>query len=82
MIGEWTLDDGDARSFLRASRTVKTEGGDLVIQSGGHQYGNGTICSHLSINGDIYLSASETRDLITQLNHLADDLDRLTATTG
>lgn len=77
-VGDWNLDDGLAREFVTASRTMITEGGAVEITSGGYQYGNGTTHRHLSIDGATYLTIDETRELIGLLQHLVDDAEQHT----
>lgn len=76
IVDDWTLDDGTARRFFAGKLTVDTKAGAVAIVSEGVQHLDGRVDRHLVINDDIYLSASEARELMARLGRLVDDMQQ------
>jgi hypothetical protein len=76
-VGEWDLDGGTARSFTGGTRALQITDAVVTLEIGGDQDASGQVARRAWINGNVPLTAADSRKLARALMAIGDELDRL-----
>jgi hypothetical protein len=81
-VGEWDLDGGTARSFTGSTKALRITDVVVTLEISGDQDTSGEVARRAWINGNIPLTAADSREMARALMVIGDELNRLSDLDG